>query len=153
MVISQSAVERPQDFLLGASDGEYHADLLQMKDNLDAHFSSAVMERFLDQKLDTSAQEIVLRHLQRCAYCRSFAYNCLQVTGAEASHPAFSLLERAAVWERMAAAGEAATKAARAYLHEKNIGAVYRKDSVIVEEAPDGVVRPLAVVAADTKCA
>jgi hypothetical protein len=46
-------------------------------------------------------------------------------------------------WAQMAAAGEAATKAARASLHEKGIYPVYLKDGVLVEELPDGSTRPV----------
>lgn len=49
--------------------------------------------------------------------------------------------EREALWRQWDAAGAGAT---RETLHEQGIGVVYEKDGVVVEEMPDGTVRPVA---------
>lgn len=41
-----------------------------------------------------------------------------------------------------AAAGEAATQEARTRLHSKGIVVVYEKSGIVVEELPDGTIRP-----------
>jgi phosphoglycerate dehydrogenase-like enzyme len=51
--------------------------------------------------------------------------------------------ERRAMWQKWDAAGRAATEEARRELHAQGIGVVYGLDGVVVEELPDGTIRPL----------
>lgn len=59
------------------------------------------------------------------------------------SEPLDALSEHSRAWAAMSAAGVAATAAERASLLAQGIAPVYQKDGVVVEELPDGSIRPL----------
>ncbi|WP_309716557.1 hypothetical protein [Armatimonas sp.] len=55
-----------------------------------------------------------------------------------------TLLDHArATRQKWDAAGATATQEARARLRSKGIGVVYGKDGTVIEELPDGTIRPL----------
>lgn len=140
--LSPEAVKQAHQYLLGPSVEDCRADLELIREDPGTHLSSAITDCFLEQGLDKEEVELVVRHLRRCSYCRTYISECLELSATELTHPAYQAIRDAEQWAQMAAAGEKATLAAHASLHAAGVNPVYKKDGVLVEELPDGSTRP-----------
>jgi hypothetical protein len=140
--LSPEAVKQAHQYLLGPSAEDCRADLELIREDPATHLSSAITDCFLEQDLAEEEVELVVRHLRRCGYCRTYINECLELSATELTHPAYQWIRDAEQWAQMAAAGERATSAARASLHAAGVAPVYKKDGVLVEELPDGSTRP-----------
>lgn len=120
------------------------ADQMNADNRSRTHLAIHTLEAIVDRSLTADEEEASVRHLQACSTCRSRLRERLARAPLSSEHPATQLLEEADEWSRYANAGEEATVAERDFLRAHGVNPAYQRAGVLVEEYPDGSVRPIA---------
>jgi hypothetical protein len=100
-------------------------------------------EEYVDERLPGEDDYTRLeKHLWECEFCRGIIADLLQLSEGERERPR-QFLDRVERYQRLSAAAAAAGATVRARLQRHGGRLVYEQDGVLVEELPDGSVRPL----------
>lgn len=119
------------------------ADWALMREDRDAHPSEDV-RGFAGEHPDApEVQEILFRHLTRCAWCRGSLRQGLELSGVASDHPLFALLDEAEEWASRNEIALEAQETARQELHAAGAALIFLQDGKLFAEEANGEVHEI----------
>ena len=143
---AQEGVDTLTDFLRVVEttpEERLKADWALMRGDADAHPSEDVRRDARENPESEEGQQVLFRHLIRCAWCRTSMRLGLELSGAAADHPLFELLDEAQEWATRKEVALEAQEAARQELHAAGAALIFLQDGKLFAEAANGEVHEI----------